>query len=477
MWRPPPPRVPYSGRVSTNQPGDDRRPNSRTDADQAIDPSTSPAVLASLAEDRAAVRHLVAANPSAPVHILMWLHELRDPAIERALSSNPTATSANVVRPTMAPPLPAPRPEAIVPTTASGLAAATAATASVPITPSGSTGRTEPTPRIDPVVVGAAAAAGVAGAAAAGAGAAAGVTRTHEHPGRGWASWAILLVPLLAILGIGALVALVRSTGTSDRRSVTAAASTTLPTLAPSAAPSTQPTLAPSTAAVVTAPPATDAPTTQDAAAAGAASAASEAPETTASRPVTTARRPTTTVRPATTVAPTTPTTARATASVAPTAAPPPTVLAASVVPTTSATPTPASASAVAAATSLAQRLATALASSDWATARKINPAGALSDAKYGADYGTLTDSNVVPIATTATGKSTYSMRLGLVAHETTPAGVRSTTLFCVHWNADTAASTIVQVDGSKVRTAPGRVEASAVTSELKKACAAANLK
>ena len=131
----------------------------------------------------------------------------------------------------------------------------------------------------------------------------------------------------------------------------------------------------------------------------------------------------------------------------------------------------------MAAATSLAQRLATALASSDWATARKINPAGALSDAKYGADYGTLTDSNVVPIATTATGKSTYSMRLGLVAHETTPAGVRSTTLFCVHWNADTAASTIVQVDGSKVRTAPGRVEASAVTSELKKACAAANLK
>lgn len=422
-------------------------------------------MLASLAEDRVAVRHLVAANPSAPVHILMWLHELRDPAIERALSSNPTATSANVVRPTMAPPLPAPtapRPPAIAPTTATGPAAATAATASVPITPPGPTGPADPTQRIDPVLVGAAAAAGA--------------TRTHEHPGRGWASWAILLVPLLAILGIGVLVALVRSTGTSDRRSVTAAASTTLPTLAPSAAPSTQLTLAPSTAAAVTAPPATDAPTTQDAAA-GAASAASEAPETTASRPVTTARRPTTTVRPATTVAPTTPTTARATASIATTTAPPPTVLAATVVPTTSANPTPASASAVAAATSLAQRLATALASSDWATARKINPAGALSDAKYGADYGTLTDSNVVPIATTATGKSTYSMRFGLVAHETTPAGVRSTTLFCVHWNADTAASTIVQVDGSKVRTAPGRVEASAVTSELKKACAAANLK
>ena len=45
------------------------------------------------------------------------------------------------------------------------------------------------------------------------------------------------------------------------------------------------------------------------------------------------------------------------------------------------------------------------------------------------------------------------------------------------HWNADTAASTIVQVDGSKVRTATGRVEASTVTNELKKACAAANLK
>ena len=184
MWRPPPSRVPYSGRVSTNEPGEQDRPNQRTDAELAIDPSTSPAVLASLAEDRAAVRHIVAANPSAPVHILMWLHELREPAIERALSSNPTATSANVVRPTLAPPLPAPaapRPEAIVPTTASGLAAATALG---PITPPGPTGVADPTQRIDPVVVGAAAAAGVAGAAAAGAGAAADVTRTHEHPGR-----------------------------------------------------------------------------------------------------------------------------------------------------------------------------------------------------------------------------------------------------------------------------------------------------
>ena len=459
--------------MSTNQPGEQGRPNQRTDADLAIDPSTSPAVLASLAEDRAAVRHFVAANPSAPVHILMWLHELRDPAIERALSSNPTATSANVVRMTMAPPLPAPSPEAIVPTTATGPAAATALG---PNTPPGPTGVADPTQRIEPVVVGAASAMPLAGTAAAGAGAGAGATMTHEHPGRGWASWAILLVPLLAIAGVAALVALVNSSGNNDRRPVTAAASTTLATLAPSAAPSTQPTLAPSTAAAVTAPPATDAPTTQ--APDSSASPASEAPATTAARPVTTARRPTTTVRPATTVAPTTPTTARATASVASTtAAPPPTVLAATVVPTTSATPTTVSAAAVTAATGLAQRLAAALASSDWATARKINPAGALSDAKYGADYGNLTDSTVVPVVTTATGKSTYSMRLGLVAHETTPAGVRSTTLFCVHWNADTAASTIVQVDGSKVRTASGRVEASAVTSELKKACAAANLK
>ena len=73
-------------------------PDRDVDNEKAINPATSPAILASLADDRPALRAAVAANPSAPVHTLLWLRDLGEPTIDRALANNPTAVAANVVR-------------------------------------------------------------------------------------------------------------------------------------------------------------------------------------------------------------------------------------------------------------------------------------------------------------------------------------------------------------------------------------------
>jgi hypothetical protein len=125
----------------------------------------------------------------------------------------------------------------------------------------------------------------------------------------------------------------------------------------------------------------------------------------------------------------------------------------------------------------LAQQLATALADANWSTARTLSPTSSQTDAAYSKDYGDLTDSTVVPVSTSAAGNGVYNLRIGLVAHETSSAGVRRTVLFCSHWDVDTTTSTIKRVSGTRLSVATGRVEVATVRAELLASCASASLK
>ena len=99
-----------------------------------------------------------------------------------------------------------------------------------------------------------------------------------------------------------------------------------------------------------------------------------------------------------------------------------------------------------------------------------------MTDAKYGADYGNLIDSTVIPVKTTALSATTYAVRIGLVAHESAGGGATQTVLYCAHWNVDTAKGTITQVSGTTLRTIAGTKPVSNYRTEVSTACATANL-
>jgi hypothetical protein len=123
----------------------------------------------------------------------------------------------------------------------------------------------------------------------------------------------------------------------------------------------------------------------------------------------------------------------------------------------------------------VAQQFASALAAGDWARARTLGPSSSTSDANYRAQYGNLDASTVVPVRATALSVTKYALRIGLVAHETNN-GVKQTSLYCAHWDVDTAAGTVTQVDGTRVRTENGTKAAASLTAELTTVCATAAL-
>ena len=120
--------------------------------------------------------------------------------------------------------------------------------------------------------------------------------------------------------------------------------------------------------------------------------------------------------------------------------------------------------------------MATALANGDWSRARALAPSSAPNDAKLAADYANLIDSTVVRVSDTAVSATTYALRIGLFAHESTSGGGTQTVLYCAHWNVDTAKGTITQVSGTKLKTIAGTQSLSSYRTTLVDACKAAKL-
>lgn len=265
-----------------------------------------------------------------------------------------------------------------------------------------------------------------------------------------------MIIPLLFLGGCLAAVALSRSDTNGDSSRSTAASLGSLPrdpTVLPTQITAPDTTVAATEPVTTTAAPVTEPatePTTEPGTEPPASSATSRAPATSRGTAATTAA--------------TTATTARATTIV-------------TAKPTTTATTRAVAASSLATfANDLAQQLATALAKGDWTRARALAPSSAMTDAKYGADYGNLIDSTVIPVKTTALSATTYAVRIGLVAHESAGGGGTQTVLYCAHWNVDTAKGTITQVSGTTLRTIAGTKPVSNYRTEVSTACATANL-
>ena len=269
-----------------------------------------------------------------------------------------------------------------------------------------------------------------------------------------------MIIPLLFLGGCLAAVALSRSDTNGDSSRSTAASLGSLPrdpTVLPTQITAPDTTVAATEPVTTTAAPVTE-PATEPATEPGT-EPATEPPASSA-----TSRAPATSRGTAATTAATTATTARATTIV-------------TAKPTTTATTRAVAASSLATfANDLAQQLATALAKGDWTRARALAPSSAMTDAKYGADYGNLIDSTVIPVKTTALSATTYAVRIGLVAHESAGGGGTQTVLYCAHWNVDTAKGTITQVSGTTLRTIAGTKPVSNYRTEVSTACATANL-
>ena len=413
---------------------------------QAANPGSDPLLLARLAEERPDLREVLAGNPNCPVYVLDLLHSLRLPGVDHALSANRTAVDMGIIKP------PAPG-SALAPPTGSPLAAPT----SLPVT----TALPDPTP---------------GGALDADDGYDDGDIDADDAPvdadpeelveprrRRGRLIYAI--VPLLFIGGCVAAVAVGR--GGDKKQNAVAPAKRTASSIATAVLPTqlTSPStpagrITPTTTATATSPGATTAGTPVTPAETGP-PAETEPPAETA--PGTVARTnaantPRATTKPAAVTAKPTATTARAvTTAVQPGA----TVAAAPAVQSFAFT--------------VAQQFATALASGDWTTVRTLSGSPSTTDAEYQAQYGNLDQSTVVPVKANALSVTTFALRLGLVAHETN-GGVKQTSLYCAHWNVDTARATVTRVDGTRLRTVNGTVAASTFTAELTKSCAAATL-
>ena len=408
------------------------------DLARAANPGSDPLLLARLAEERPDLRAVLAGNPSTPVYILEWLHSLREPAIDRSLAANRTAIIMGIARPvpgsSLAPPIGEPL--------ASPPGEPVPLTAVIPVAPVDAVGA----PAARTVVPGPAAA----------------VVPPPAPPPperRRGIGLLVAVVPLLFLGGCLAAIALARG-GNDSKKSATAssAARATVTSLANQVLPTqvTKPsTPDPSTGA----PAPTAAPTPPPSAPPVAESAPEDTPDETT--PATQSPTRTAAARTSATTAKAATTTTKATPTVAPT--------------TAAAAPTVAPANVQSFAFTIAQNLATALANGDWAKARTLSPTSGSTDAQYQSQYGNLDASTVIPAKAAVLSVTTYSLRIGLVAHETN-SGVKQTSLYCAHWNVDTAKGIVTQVSGKKLRSENGTKAATAYTAELANTCASTAL-
>lgn len=174
-----------------------------------------------------------------------------------------------------------------------------------------------------------------------------------------------------------------------------------------------------------------------------------------------------------TTVAPTLPATVApvATTPVATTATPPvPAIPSTTAARATSAPTVPAPL-----AVQVARSYATAVATHDWNAARALNPS-LPDDATLDKGYGYLNEQLVVDAVTTPSSNNLNDVRLLVLAHEAPPAG-EQTSFWCFHWRVDAIAHTVKSVDGKRLQTYPGTLDASATPSELVAACQSLDLK
>ena len=99
----------------------------------------------------------------------------------------------------------------------------------------------------------------------------------------------------------------------------------------------------------------------------------------------------------------------------------------------------------------LAQSLASALADGDWQRVRELDtPKARLSDADFESGWGALEQSTMLPVRSSPDGSVTR-WRLGLVAHELDD-GARVTTAFCVNWDVDLDAGSVIQTGVGSLR-------------------------
>lgn len=119
----------------------------------------------------------------------------------------------------------------------------------------------------------------------------------------------------------------------------------------------------------------------------------------------------------------------------------------------------------------LAQRLASALADGDWATARALQPDRAgYSDADF-AGYEDLEASTVIPVGPVPIGTSTQTLNLGLVAHQN-QGGTVQTTVYCVTWTVNPAAQTVRQEQRyDELVVLPGHVDPESQRSTIESNC------
>lgn len=115
--------------------------------------------------------------------------------------------------------------------------------------------------------------------------------------------------------------------------------------------------------------------------------------------------------------------------------------------------------------------MADALASGNWAAARRLSPTDQRSNAQFERDYAGLDRSIVVPVKQTTLSSGLVDLRLGLVAHESRDTGPQ-TSLFCAHWIVDPASDTVQRLSAQILRTEGGTTPAAQVAPELQATCA-----
>jgi hypothetical protein len=118
-----------------------------------------------------------------------------------------------------------------------------------------------------------------------------------------------------------------------------------------------------------------------------------------------------------------------------------------------------------------AQTIAAALATGDWAAARRLGTSDRnRTDAQLEAAYGAVTDVTLVPARVTEQGTRT-DLRLGLVAHEDHETGP-ATAVMCVHWRVDHASHAVQRISSVRLRHEPGTIDPATVADELLATCA-----
>jgi hypothetical protein len=118
----------------------------------------------------------------------------------------------------------------------------------------------------------------------------------------------------------------------------------------------------------------------------------------------------------------------------------------------------------------LAQEMADALADDDWREVRRLSPTDQRTIGEFERDYAGLESSTVVPVWAASLSSGLVDLRIGLVAHESRPAGPQ-TSLFCAHWIVDPSDRTIQRLDAARIRTEPGTTPPADVTAELETTC------